>query len=263
MHVPQVYIVNEMVRCLQEAELLVSITEVELAIDGFASKYVPLITSIVQRQLTIGEQAAAAYEALAQSALLALCKMMCISGEVCEKNLQLLFTVLGRARSPALRATVATALGDMMFRFPNMIEPYTHHMYARLRDADPKVRKNTLMVLTHLILNGMVKVKGQIGEIAVCLHDPERRIVDLTKMVRTSLHFVCTINNAAPSPYSVLYCSFSMSSPSAVTVQFTTSCQMHSRACPSWQRTVLVAWMLPVDCVHLTRRASAMLCNTC
>jgi hypothetical protein len=34
----------------------------------------------------------------------------------------------------------------------------TAHLYGRLRDADPRVRKTALMVLTHLILNDMIKV---------------------------------------------------------------------------------------------------------
>ena len=44
------------------------------------------------------------------------------------------------------------------------------------------MRKNTLMVLTHLILNDMVKVKGQISEMATCLEDKEQRIADLAKL---------------------------------------------------------------------------------
>ncbi len=51
----------------------------------------------------------------------------------------------------------------------------------RLRDADLRVRKNTLMVLTHLILNDMIKVKGQISEMAICLEDDDSRISDLSK----------------------------------------------------------------------------------
>ena len=50
---------------------------------------------------------------------------------------------------------------------------------CRLRDTDTRVRKNALMVLTHLILNDMVKVKGQISEMAVCLEDSDPRIADL------------------------------------------------------------------------------------
>jgi hypothetical protein len=41
--------------------------------------------------------------------------------------------------------------------------------------------------LTHLILNGMVKVKGQLGEIAKCLEDEDARISDLAKLFFTEL----------------------------------------------------------------------------
>jgi condensin complex subunit 1 len=43
------------------------------------------------------------------------------------------------------------------------------------------------MVLTHLILNGMIKVKGQLGEMAKCLEDEEPRISDLAKLFFTEL----------------------------------------------------------------------------
>lgn len=38
------------------------------------------------------------------------------------------------------------------------MEPWTEHLYARLRDAHAGVRKHALMVLSHLILNDMLKV---------------------------------------------------------------------------------------------------------
>ena len=52
----------------------------------------------------------------------------------------------------------------------------------RLRDPSRQVRKNTLQVLTHLILNDMVKVKGQISEMAVCIMDDDERIAALAKL---------------------------------------------------------------------------------
>ena len=52
----------------------------------------------------------------------------------------------------------------------------------RLRDDSPKVRKSTLMMLTHLILNDMVKVKGQISELAICIVDDNQQISDLSKL---------------------------------------------------------------------------------
>ena len=38
------------------------------------------------------------------------------------------------------------------------------------------------MVLTHLILNGMIKVKGQLGKLVRGLEDPEPGIVDFAKL---------------------------------------------------------------------------------
>ncbi|CAG8538023.1 18250_t:CDS:10, partial [Racocetra fulgida] len=52
---------------------------------------------------------------------------------------------------------------------------------------DKLVKKNTLMVLTHLILNGMIKVKGQLGEMAKCLEDEDQRISDLARLFFTEL----------------------------------------------------------------------------
>jgi hypothetical protein len=174
----------------KEAELVVSIAEKELlATQSLCGRFAPLLDHITRALLQPQDSDAATpeNETLSQSALLALCKLSAVSSDFCEKQLPLLFTILSRAHNPRIRALTVIALGDLAFRFPNMVEPYTSHLYARLRDADTRVRKNTLMVLTHLILNDMVKVKGQVGEIAVCLSDPEQRISDLTRVFFTEL----------------------------------------------------------------------------
>ena len=54
--------------------------------------------------------------------------------------------------------------------------------YNRLHDTDDHVCQNTVMVLTHLILNDMIKVKGQISELALCLEDKRQVIVDRAKL---------------------------------------------------------------------------------
>jgi hypothetical protein len=76
-----------------------------------------------------------------------------------ESNLQLLFTLVRNAPEESVRCNCIIALGDLAFRFPNLVEPWTEHVYARLRDESVLVRKNTVMVLTHLILNDMMKVR--------------------------------------------------------------------------------------------------------
>lgn len=75
-----------------------------------------------------------------------------------DANLQLLFTVVENASSETVRSNCTIALGDLAVRFPNLLEPWTENMYARLQDASVSVRKNAVLVLSHLILNDMMKV---------------------------------------------------------------------------------------------------------
>ena len=75
----------------------------------------------------------------------------------------------------------------LRFRFPNTLEPWTPRMYACLRDPSPIVRSNTVTVLTHLILNDMIKVKGQISDMALCIMDDQEKISNMAKLFFTEL----------------------------------------------------------------------------
>ncbi|KAJ7972141.1 Condensin complex subunit 1 [Quillaja saponaria] len=119
---------------------------------------------------------------LQASAMLALCRFMIIDAEFCDANLQLLFTVVESAPSEIVRSNCTIALGDLAVRFPNLLEPWTENMYARLRDPSISVRKNSVLVLSHLILNDMMKVKGYIYEMAIRLEDEDERIANLAKL---------------------------------------------------------------------------------
>jgi condensin complex subunit 1 len=156
------------------------ISEHEIVGRGMISLFTPMLLRVVANEEGIYSSLV-----LMQSATLALCKCMCISKSFCEKHLPLLFSVLAKAPNDDqdLRANIVIALGDLAFRFPNEVEPYTPKMYACLRDKSTRVRRHTLMVLTHLILNDMVKVKGNVCEIALCLQDQEPRIRDMARLL--------------------------------------------------------------------------------
>ena len=49
-------------------------------------------------------------------------------------------------------------------------------IHFRLRDDSVEVRKTAVTILIHLILNDMLKVKGQISEMAICFEDKEDKI---------------------------------------------------------------------------------------
>ena len=86
-------------------------------------------------------------------------------------------------------------------------------LFDRLRDESGHVRKNTLMVLTHLILNDMVKVKGQISEMATCLEDKDNRISDLAKLFFLELSkkvriYTDTLARQNSEKYKLAHCLF-------------------------------------------------------
>ena len=141
----------------------------------------PLVTEICANS--------AAYQDrnLQAQATLCLAKLMCVSAEYCETNLPLLITILERSDDPIVRSNAVIALGDMAVCFNHLIDENTDFLYRRLNDPAGSVKRTCLMTLTFLILAGQVKVKGQLGEMAKCLEDEDKKIADLAKMFFTEL----------------------------------------------------------------------------
>ena len=126
-------------------------------------------------------------EDLQAAATLCMAKLMCVSSEYCEKNLPLLITILEKSQNAVTRSNVVIAMGDMAVCFNHLIDENTDFLYRRLNDNDASVKRTCLMTLTFLILAGQVKVKGQLGEMAKCLEDSDKRIADLSRMFFTEL----------------------------------------------------------------------------
>jgi condensin complex subunit 1 len=141
----------------------------------------PLVSEICSNNTTYRERN------LQAAATLCLAKLMCISSDYCEQNLPLLITILERSKDPIIRSNVVIALGDMAVCFNHLIDENTDFLYRRLNDNDASVKRTCLMTLTFLILAGQVKVKGQLGEMAKCLEDDDKRIADLSRMFFTEL----------------------------------------------------------------------------
>nr|XP_006124233.1 condensin complex subunit 1 isoform X2 [Pelodiscus sinensis] len=159
-----------------EAELIRSICETELlAGKQLLSAFVPLVLKICNNPGIYNDPA------LSAAAALALGKLCMISAQFCESHLRLLFTMMEKSTLSGVRSNLMIAAGDLAIRFPNLVEPWTPHLYARLRDPCQGVRQTAGLVMTHLILKDMVKVKGQVSEMAALLIDPEEEIVGLAR----------------------------------------------------------------------------------
>lgn len=141
----------------------------------------PLVSEICANNTTYKDKG------LQAAATLCLAKLMCVSAEYCEVNLPLLITIMERSPDATVRSNAVIALGDMAVCFNHLIDENTDFLYRRLADNDASVKRTCLMTLTFLILAGQVKVKGQLGEMAKCLEDEDRRIADLARMFFTEL----------------------------------------------------------------------------
>jgi condensin complex subunit 1 len=81
-----------------------------------------------------------------------------------------------------IKTNILVALGDLIHRYPNVIERFMVKIFDCLKDRDANVRKTTLLVLTHLILNDMLKVKNEIAELAILLDDSDLKVSNLAKL---------------------------------------------------------------------------------
>nr|XP_057909635.1 condensin complex subunit 1 [Doryrhamphus excisus] len=157
-----------------EAELIRKICETELlAEENLLCAFLPLLVKVCS------SPGRYSHPQLTTAACLALSQYMMISPTVCEENARLMFTVLERSTLPVVRANAIIALGDLTVRFPNILEPWTQNLYARLSDEVPSVRQTAVTVLTQLVLKDVLKVKGQVSEVAVLLIDPQPHIASL------------------------------------------------------------------------------------
>lgn len=125
--------------------------EKEVVVSNLLGAFVPLILNICARGSSVHVKLSFLFrieilsptavkqdDLVKECAILALCKYMCVSSSFCEQNLQLLFSLLSPhtstcdEESQRLRANIVIAVGDLAFRFPNLLEPWTKHIYQPL-----------------------------------------------------------------------------------------------------------------------------------
>lgn len=145
------------------------------------AKFGPLVAEVCRNNMMYNDRS------LQSAATLCMAKLMCVSGIYCEEQLPLLITIMEKSTDPITRSNVVIALGDMAVCFNHLIDENTDYLYGRLNDNDASVKRTCLMTLTFLILAGQVKVKGQLGEMAKCLEDSDKRIADLSRMFFSEL----------------------------------------------------------------------------
>lgn len=166
-----------------EKELLGFSKKNKKILGGVIAAYAPIVV-----QLCGNEHVIKGAPVVRGAAVAALSRLMALDMDFCETHLPLLFTRVKDERDVHARAAITVALGDLAFRFPNALEPWTEHLYGTkewgnaLRDSSSKVRQHSVTVLAHLVLNDMMKVKGHISAMARCLEDEDPRVSSVARL---------------------------------------------------------------------------------
>jgi condensin complex subunit 1 len=154
------------------AEQINMICEHELLFqkDGIFRKFVPLILEVLKYPKKFSNPE------LQRSALLALLHLMSVSSEFCQKNMEFLMNIFAHSVDIDIKCNVIIGMSDLTFRFPNIIEPWSAHMYSTLHDENRDLRLTSVRILAHLISHEMILIKGQISDLAMCLVDKDEEI---------------------------------------------------------------------------------------
>ena len=181
-------------------EYLNTVMDKHIVCNNLLGQFGPLMQTVL-----LNRDGLYSHRMLQVTASISLAKFMAVSATFCKANLQLLFTVLERQPDEAIRSNIMIALGDLSYRFPNLIEPWSPSIYSHLQDPSVHVRKTTIMVLSHLILNGVIKIKNNGGLLALAVIDKDPRINEFSRQFFIKLsHTDKGIYNALPDIVSYL-----------------------------------------------------------
>lgn len=166
-----------------DINLLHKIVEEEILYKNLLGKFAPLIIDIAHRILVCDRPDMESNLFLYKSAILSLCKFMCISAKFCEDNLPFLFDLLNSELiDPSLKLNICAAFGDFINRFPNILQKQVSKFFSCLHSKNQQVARYSMTVISHLVLNDMLKLKGEVVDISMLLESEDQKIKDLINL---------------------------------------------------------------------------------
>ncbi len=116
---------------------------------GIIGQYLPMIRRIAERALNrAGEEQSAIIEEsyvsqasiLERSAILALCKIMAFSKEICGENIKLMFNLIeAKNIDSIIKCNIVLAIGDLYQRHANVLDDYIKRIFNLLHSKDDNI----------------------------------------------------------------------------------------------------------------------------
>jgi hypothetical protein len=115
--------------------MLTKITEETMIQDGMLGKLLGPIVHVSQLarekyqnpEMKIGDAPTVCI--IERSAILALCKFMCVSSKICKEHLDLIFDILASKIDYGVKANIIISVGDLFNRFPNILNERTKEIF--------------------------------------------------------------------------------------------------------------------------------------
>jgi len=87
-----------------------------------------------------------------------------------------------------VKGNILIAVGDLYKWFTNTLESHNDKFFDNLHSDNSYVRRHCFRVISHLALNDMIKIRGEISDICLLLKDDDQKIRDLVKLFLHEIH---------------------------------------------------------------------------
>eukprot|EP00923_Selenidium_pygospionis_P041695 GHVN01072363.1.p1 GENE.GHVN01072363.1~~GHVN01072363.1.p1 ORF type:complete len:1059 (-),score=100.82 GHVN01072363.1:2140-5316(-) len=117
---------------------------------------------------------------LQRLSVIALSRFMCSSATFCKENIGLVREIMSESADPAIKCALLISLCDIAMLYNKIVDENIFLLTDRLADSDASVRHAALLVVSRLVLNDFVKLRGRLASISLCLVDSDQRVQDTT-----------------------------------------------------------------------------------
>ena len=149
---------------------------------SFASHFLPIVAHLCTTIFECGEHGTSSHRGLFLSGIFSLSSMMMFSSKFCQLYLKLFVQLLlSPGIDSILRANLVIAFGDLVLIHGAHLDHSLKYLFETLADPSPLVRINAIIVISHLIINGIIKGKGSLADLCLCLVDDDPSIATLAK----------------------------------------------------------------------------------
>ena len=171
--------------------------------DNLLYSFVELVKKIIYTEIKLEESQDGLLFTVSINSLI---KFMILNTKTAQENLPLLYDLLKNLKiSEKIKSNIIIGIGDLFHRYPNLLNPKIRELFSCLKSTK-NLKRTTITVLSHLILNDYVKIKAEIADFVLLLDDEDSSIVENAKIFFFELNQKdpLFINNILPDAISRL-----------------------------------------------------------